>query len=96
MSDSDYPTRDELKVDWLKTNLFRACMERERFKRPDLADDMEKKIITYITNMRLNPQHHQRAHVLMPIFEDAFQYIQSLLCQQMNLPSIFARIKRQY
>lgn len=71
-------------------------MARERFKRPDLTDDSEKKIITYITNMRLNPQHHQRAHVLMPIFEDAFQYIQHLLCKQMNLPKIFSRIKRQY
>jgi len=71
-------------------------MEKERFKRPDLTDDMEKKIITYITNMRLNPQHHQRAHVLMPIFEDAFQHIKTLLCNQMNLPKIFSRIKRQY
>jgi hypothetical protein len=96
MSDSDYPARDGAKKDWLKTELFRSCMARERFKRPDLTDDAEKKIITYITNLRLNPQHHQRAHVLMPIFEDAFQYIQHLLCNQMNLPKIFTRIKRQY
>lgn len=97
ISESDYSQRDDhLRVDWLKTTLFRVCMEKERFKRPDLTDDMEKKIITYITNMRLNPQHHLRAHVLMPIFEDAFQYIQHLLCKQMNLPKIFSRIKRQY
>ena len=46
--------------------------------------------------MRLNPQHHVRAHVLMPMFEDALQYIRDLLSTQMNLPKVFSRIKRQY
>lgn len=96
MSESDGLERDNTSMDWLKTNLFRACMAKERFKRPDLTEVAEKKIITYITNMRANPGHHARAHILMPIFEDAFQYIQHLLCNQMNLPRIFARIKRQY
>ena len=96
MSESDDLERDNTKIDWLKTNLFRACMAKERFKRPDLTEVAEKRIITYITHMRANPGHHARAHILMPIFEDAFQYIQHLLCNQMNLPKIFRRIKRQY
>lgn len=54
-SESDYSEQQVFKVDWLKTCLFKACMEQERFKRPDLNDEAARRIVTHVTNMRLNP-----------------------------------------
>ena len=93
-SETDYS--EPPKVDWLKTLLFKGCLEQQRFKRPDLNDEADRQIVTHITNMRLNPKQHQRAHILMPIFEAAIQRIEHTLCAQMNLRRIFSRIKRQY
>jgi hypothetical protein len=49
-----------------------------------------------IHNLRKAPGHYQRAHILMPIFEQAMDYLEDLLCNRIHLRRLFFKIKSQY
>jgi len=50
--------------------------------------------MTNLTNMRKTPLAHQLAHVLMPILEQAMNYLEDLLCNQLNMWAVFQSMKR--
>jgi hypothetical protein len=65
--------------DWTETELFKRCEGLRRLVKPSLENTGENQIISMITQMRANPQGYRRAHVLMPIFETAIEYLEDLL-----------------
>ena len=46
--------------------------------------------------MQSNSHSHQQAHVLIPMFEYALDFLDHLLCLDMGLPHLFEKIKRIY
>ena len=55
------PTEQSLRPhhDWSRTELFAHCKTLRRFHKPILNDPTEKKIISILTNLRLNPHSHE-------------------------------------
>jgi hypothetical protein len=85
-----------VRFDWSKTEVFRKTLKFTRFKMPSLTDNTEQEILGNIYLLRKNPEQHQRAHILMPMFEQAMTYIEDLLCVNLNLNELYAKVKNQY
>lgn len=50
--------------------------------------------MTYITLLRKNPEKHQRAHKLMPMLEEAMDFLEDIMCNELNMWAVFQRIKK--
>jgi len=46
-----------------------------------MSDHTERNVISILTNMRLNPQAYERAHVLMPLYEIGIEFLDYVLVQ---------------
>ena len=52
--------------------------------------------MNHISNLRNNAEGHQKAHILLPIFESTMEFLEDLLCGEMGIDHLFHRIKKSY
>ena len=52
--------------------------------------------MNFISNMRNNAEQHQKAHILLPIFEKTMEFCEDILCTEMNITYLFQKIKKAY
>ena len=76
--------------DWKYTDLYDACKHSvPRFKKVSLVDKRAQLIINYITNIQKNVVAFQESHRLIAYFEKAYEYLEVLLNDDLNLPHVF-------
>lgn len=76
------------KFDWGQTDFFKDCLEQPRFKRPSpesglITADREYNMLQNLVLLRKDAGNFQMAHILMPIYQDAMDYVEDTFGEQM-------------